>query len=116
MRTAEHIDAAVELFLRSGADSVVSVAPTIYIVEEDTDGALHPVSRSRVGHFHRTDSDNLYDLNGAIYVIRRDEIMARDRILGDRALPYVMNRMDSIEIDDRDDLSLVDLILRSRRP
>ncbi len=114
LRTSQDIDAAIELFLRHSADSVVSVEPTIFIVEEQSDGKLRSVMNQRVGHFHRQSPNKLYNLNGAIYVVARNEIVERNRMMGERTYPYVMARNRSIEIDDQDDFDLIARILERR--
>ena len=113
MRRAEDIDGAVELFIKRSADSVISVVETIYVVEESPEGTLQPLLKSQVGHFHRNYPNRLYDFNGAVYVIRRREIIERNRMLGERTYPYVMDRKRSLEIDDENDLNLVALMLKA---
>lgn len=114
LRTAKDIDAAIELFRATAADSVVSVAPTIYLIEEYPDGTLHPIMESQVGDFHRHYPNRFFDLNGAIYVVRTTEIMEHNRMLGARTFPYIMEKKRSLEIDDKEDLEIISLILRTK--
>jgi CMP-N,N'-diacetyllegionaminic acid synthase len=114
LRQAHDIDRSIELFLEREADTVISASETVYVVAEGDDGLISSLSDTKVGQFRRQDFSRMLDLNGAVYVMKRDDIMERNRMLGDRVYAYVMARRDSIEIDDQEDFDLVQLIMSKR--
>ena len=120
LRSSRHIDDAVELFrLHPQADSVVSVMTPPHI--------FHPLkmlkpSRERLVPFiegseaamgHRN-LPPAYARNGPAVLVIRPDTIRRGQIYGDVSIPYVMDRIDSIDIDDPLDLEIADLLLRRR--
>ncbi|MBC8496523.1 MAG: acylneuraminate cytidylyltransferase family protein [Chloroflexi bacterium] len=117
LRKAEHIDAAVDLLVESGADTVVSVvavphnfSPTS-VMRLDERGHLTPFEAGPM-ILRRQDKPKVYARNGpAILAIRR-EIIEQGRLYGDVVLPLEMSRIESIDIDDGDDLAMAEFWLR----
>jgi len=119
LRTAVDIDNSVQLLAESDADSVLSVVnvPHNYVPESLMhlrDGLLH----------HCTDwpeNKNLSQLkpsyvarNGsAIYAIRRECVLEKNSLFGDRIYAYQMDKLRSIDIDDEQDWFLTECILRA---
>lgn len=113
LRTARHIDEAVELLLRSGLDSVASVCevdhPPEWIYRLDGANRLRPILATRTGR--RQDAPPAYRLNGAIYVRSVPALLRDGRLVTDDTRAYVMARDESIDIDTVDDLVLCEAIL-----
>lgn len=102
-RTAEDIDATVELLIRTGADSAVSM------VEMEKD---HPIKAKRmIGDrvtpycvpepegVRRQDIPVAYKRSGAVYSLRRDLLIKRGSLFGDSIVGYVVPKERSIDID-----------------
>ena len=115
LRTSQDIDTAVELALAKNADAVVSVMPAhhhpYWMKSVDSEGRMQnfmtpdrPVSR-------RQDLPPVYMLNGAIYLVRSDILLAQQSWYTDKTYAYAMPSERSLDIDSRWDLHLVDLIL-----
>ena len=118
LRTAGDIDAAVELILQRNAAVVVSVTPVDYhpywMKRLDAEGRIrdfitldHPMTR-------RQDLPQVYALNGAIYLARREVLLEQESWYTDETYAYVMPPERSLDIDTSWDLYLTDLILRTR--
>jgi CMP-N,N'-diacetyllegionaminic acid synthase len=114
LRTAAHIDAAVELLLASGADAVVSVVevPHRYgpasLMKLDGD-RLVPHDDST--HATRQQKPVVYARNGpAILALRRERLGAD--LYGGDLRAYVMEQRDSVDIDEPFDLELAEFLLR----
>ena len=119
LRRAEHIDAAVALLEDSGADTVVSV---ITVPHQFTPGSLMRRDGERVvpltadaGATRRQDKPVLYARNGPAVLATRARVVASGRLYGDDTRPYVMSREDSIDVDDRFDLEMVEALLARRQ-
>lgn len=119
LRTAEHIDNAIELMERSGADSVVSVIPVPHRFSPDSlmkrsGETLIPVL-SGPSSARRQDKEPLYARNGPAIVLTKTELIKEGRLYGDNCRPFVMDKHSSVDIDDPDDLSYASFLLTQRQ-
>jgi CMP-N-acetylneuraminic acid synthetase len=107
LRTSGDIDEAALLLERTAA--VVSVTPLLHslawIRTLDESGHL----RSPAGRFEQR--SDLYELNGAIYMMSAGRFFTDYELIPDPAAGYVMPRERSIDIDTEFDLHLCDLLL-----
>ncbi len=115
MRTAEDINAAVNILMETGADSVVSVYKVsdhhpsrMYRIENDRLIPLQGEPQNRL----RQSLPPVYHRNGAVYAFQRSLIERADTIIGPDVRPYVMPEDRSVNIDNEIDLLLADLLLR----
>jgi CMP-N-acetylneuraminic acid synthetase len=120
LRTAAHVDAALELLCKNvDADSVVSVAAV--------PGHFHAYWQLTIGDgiLKRTDGRLLADLasrrqglppvycrNGAIYAFRMRTLLEHGSLYGRRSVPYIMDPEESANIDDEMDLVTADILWR----
>ena len=58
---------------------------------------------------------NAYIRNGAIYLIKRDILLANEQLIGDKCLGLVMSDEDSVNIDTPLDLKLAELLLQEKK-
>ncbi len=123
LRTAEHIDAAIELFLAAPAcDSVMSVHEThdhpYKMWKPDADGFMVPfLPESFTGvkdapRLRRQDLPPAYRHNGAVNVIAPATILDKHSMNGERVKPYVMGETGSINIDTLRDFVLAELAMK----
>lgn len=113
LREAKHIDAALEQFIDSNADTLVSVVSVphnfnpVSVMDLNEDGYLTPfVAGSLI--LRRQDKPKVYARNGpAILAVRRD-VIQNGRLYGDAVLPFEMDSISSIDIDTADDLALAE--------
>ena len=106
LRTAEDIQNALDIFLRSdGRQAVVSVAETeypIYLTMTIEKGALSPVYPEiyRRG-LRKQDQDTTYRWNDAVMVDNYGNLSSQERpnLFGENPLPYVMPLERSVAID-----------------
>ena len=122
LRSARVIDACIELLESSGADAVVSVLPVPdkfnphWVYFRGDDGALRlstgettPIPRRQLlpPAFHR---------EGSVYVTRRDTLMERDSLFGQKVVGFAMKPEESVNIDTPEDWERAERMLAARRP
>ena len=119
LRTSSHIDAAVQLFVESGADSVVSVTRLPHrfhpaSVAYETGGWLVPYEGTKQTVRRRQDMPRMFARNGPAVLIVSANLIRSGRLYGDRTRGFIMSAEESIDIDDAADLRYAEFLLRSR--
>jgi CMP-N-acetylneuraminic acid synthetase len=112
LRRAHHVDEAVGLLLRSGADSVVSVVEVPHRYRPGSLMALEGERLVPLGEESATRQEKpvVYARNGpAILAVRTARIGAD--LYGGDCRPYVMEPRDSVDVDEAFDLELAELLL-----
>ena len=112
LRRAAHVDEAVRLLLESGADAVVSV---VEVPHGFRPGKLMAAEDGRLVRLgweppHRHSAAPLYARNGPAILALRPERLGDDLYGGD-CRPYVMDLLDSVDVDGPDDLRLAEFLL-----
>lgn len=117
LRTASHIDEAIEQLINTNADSVVSLCVaehSPYWMKKIEGDRVIPFLEGGERYTRRQDLPKVYRLNGAVYVTRYDVLMMQNRVLGNDTRAIIMSQEDSIDIDTEYDLKLAELILQQR--
>lgn len=119
MRKSHHIDAAVDLFMSSQADTVVSVVevphafnPTSVMRLEG--GVLQPFLEGPAIS-RRQDKPKVYARNGPAILVVRPSLVFEGLLYGERTLGLEMSRLDSLDLDDAEDLALIECALKIGR-
>jgi CMP-N,N'-diacetyllegionaminic acid synthase len=123
LRRAQHIDEALDLMFQNEADTVVSVikVPHLfspYSMMRLVNGYLEDYWQDQLpfDRYRRQDLPALYARNGpAVLVTQVEVVMGQASFYGQRALPYVMKREDSLDVDVPLDLELAAWSLSRRR-
>lgn len=115
LRTASDIDGAIDVFLRSGASSLISCYREEYISDlvsyhKAVDMAVALNSRHNSGG-RRQDEPDLYVRNGAIYITNAERMMQEHTVFGNSPAMYVMPKERSVNIDTMDDVEYLEWIL-----
>lgn len=122
LRKAQHLDRAVHLLETTGADTVVSVVRVPHQfnphkVLQIVDGLLVPHQPSAsVGPVpQRQAVPPLYARNGpAVLAVRCVSILCGQGFYGGSVIPMEMGKLESIDIDDNDDLVLAEALLKTQ--
>jgi len=118
LRLAEDIDNACRLAVEKDADAVVSVGEAVphpYLTRTiDPDGKLADFLTLPEGYPRRQEFPDVYALNGAIYLAKREILVSRGTFYTNRTYAYVMPVARSLDIDTPWELHLADLLLRER--
>ena len=107
IRTANHIDEAIELRRRENAQSVMSVVPSHSFLWSKNGRRLYPKSWAT-----RQNLPDYYEENGSIYVFTADLWRMHKKLRGSPSLLYVMEEKQRVQVDTPFDLWLAETILR----
>jgi len=118
LRTAEHIDAAIKLMLRTKAQRVVSVCEAehspCWMRRLEPQGTLIELMPQRKKYARRQDLPKIYRLNGAIFADTYPALMKED-LQNSKPTAFIMERKDSIDIDDELDFQVAEMLLQKCR-
>lgn len=113
LRTAGDIKRAVEIFDYKRANSVVSVCESEHAMalynrlnaDCSMDGFVDLDKPQR-----RQDDSKYYRINGAIYIQKTQDIMAQKHICSENSFAYIMNKQNSIDVDDIYDFMMAEAL------
>ncbi len=117
MRTAEQIDACIDLLDRSGADAVVTVVPIpheyhpAWAYRAAPDGALQLWDGGRVPITRRQDLEPAFCRSGDVYVTRRDVIIEHHSLYGEHVLGYPIDPTQTINLNEPEDWARAEALL-----
>ena len=118
LRRAEHIDAAIEHFAASDADSLVTVLPIrpryhphwAYLTDDR--GFLCPATGGAAPVPRRQELVPAYHREGSIYLTRIATVERCGNLYGRKILPYPMDPAQSVNIDDEADWEMAERLLK----
>lgn len=120
LRLVEDIMMAVSMFEDSGADSLITGSearrnPYFNLVEEQPDGTVAVSKKPPVDVLRRQDAPRAFDMNGSIYVWKRDSLMSDPVVFYPTTILYEMPVERSIDVDSEFDFRLVTWLMEGRR-
>ena len=59
----------------------------------------------------RKNLEPVYHRNGAIYLCKRELLMEKNKLVCESPLALIMNKTDSVNIDDEQDLRIADFLM-----
>ena len=117
LRNSQHIKEAIEIFNNNiEADSLVSCVHVPHnlhprsVMQKDSCGFLKPFIDQGNAWPKRKELKTLYARNGAAIYITRTKRLS-EYIIGGNILPYIMNKIDSIDIDTIEDFLIAESIM-----
>ncbi len=119
LRTAENIDGAVEYLLEKKANSVISVTEVehspLWSNVLPKDGCMNGFMRDEIINKRSQDLEKYFRLNGAIYICKMESLLSeKSFFLKDNIFAYVMDKKDSIDIDDELDFIVAKVLYDQR--
>lgn len=120
LRKSSDIDAAIELFLDSRAESLISCYRTVHshpnhLYEMTANNRVAPLRDQTQVPDRRQEFEPLFLLNGALYISTRDLIFEHDVLKEEAPVAYVMPRERSINIDEEFDLQLAEFLIENHQ-
>lgn len=114
-RKVKQIDEAIELIVNSNADSLVSVCESEvspYWMKKIENNVMKDFLDGIPVYVRRQDIPTVYRLNGAIYLARTESLLKNRSFNTENTLPFIMDRISSIDIDDMIDLKFSEFIMK----
>jgi CMP-N,N'-diacetyllegionaminic acid synthase len=120
LRTGSDILEAYRTFRDGGFDNLLSgiasrKSPYFNIVESDAAGRVSLSKKPAAQIVRRQDAPKCFDLNGAVYIWKRDVLLSHDSVITANTGIYVMPEERSVDIDSELDLAFVEFLLERRR-
>lgn len=116
IRNSHHIDAAIGNMLKNNFNSLVSVCLLrkspykAFLIDQG--GMLQALFDEELSNARRQDLQNVYIPNGAIYIFQIKEFIDRSGFPSNGSLPFIMSENDSTDIDEEEDLTKAERIMR----
>ena len=114
LRRAEDIDACVELFIRTGADCVISVLPVPHeynpkwVFWQGEGGKMSLSTGDTEIIPRRQDLPRAFHRDGSVYITRSQIIINRQSLYGDNVQGYEMSPEFSANIDTEEDWQAIE--------
>ena len=118
LRNEKHIDEAIELLEKKKADAIVSVCEMdhspLWSNTLPKDGNMSNFLKDEILNKRSQDLEKYYRLNGAIYICKTSKLLEeKSFILKKKIFAYIMDRKNSIDIDEKVDFDMAEVILKS---
>ncbi len=116
LRTKADIDSAFKLLIDKKAKAIVSVCESdhhpYWMNTLPPDHNLNLFEKEEYRNIGRQQLPTYYRLNGAIYLTEINYFLEQKSFMGKDSYALVMNKMHSIDIDDKFDFSIAEFILK----
>ena len=108
LRNEKHIDEAIQLLEEKNADSIISVCEMdhspLWSNTLPKDGNMSNFLKDEILNKRSQDLEKYYRLNGAIYICKTSKLLEeKSFILKKKIFAYIMDRKNSIDIDEKVD-------------
>jgi CMP-N,N'-diacetyllegionaminic acid synthase len=117
LRTNKQIEEAHNIYTKNGHIPIVSVCKTQshpYIMKRIKERFLEDFIEKPSHMTRRQDFPELYELNGAIYITKKENVQSGFIYRGNCCLPYIMDFESSLDIDEELDFFIAEAILKKR--
>ena len=107
-RNNKHIDLAINIFIKKKLRSILSVTENknFYKSLKKNKNVLSPFFNNQYVTNNRQNLNKIYSPNGAIYIFYASDFLKKKKLTFTKSGYYLMNRIESIDIDDKQDYEL----------
>jgi CMP-N,N'-diacetyllegionaminic acid synthase len=116
LRTSRDIDIAIEMLIEKKSDSLISVVNVDnfhpFKMKTINGGYLHDYVETGLENPPRQSLPDIFIVNGALYMMRRDVLVKQDSFKGNSSVAYVMNQEKSANIDVMADMIVAEYYLK----
>lgn len=119
LRRTVDIDEAIKVFLKSDADSLISVQPVgpeylkTFLLNDQ--GYLVGAVNNRYPFTDRQKLPKVFWSNGAVWIFSRKFFMKNKKFFSSKTLPYIMSENFGVDLDTPQDLKELEIILAKRK-
>ena len=114
MRRPDDIKNAINTLIQESADSLLSVAPFHGFLWRKTYDGVKSFSYDHLYRPMRQDAPHDFVENGSIYVFKPEILRTYNNRLGGKIALYQMPVLDSFQIDEREDITLIEHLMAAR--
>lgn len=119
IRKSSHIDEAIKLLEEKKADAIISVCEMehspLWSNTLPSDNNMKLFLKDEIKNKRSQDLEKYYRLNGAIYICRTDKFLEnKGFFLEENIYAYIMDRKDSIDIDEEIDFLIVKELMKTQ--
>ena len=116
LRNNKHIDEAFELLNKNRADAIISVTEVdhspLWSSTLPKDGSMSNFITKDILGKRSQDLEKYYRLNGALYICKTKRLLEESTFfIKDQIFAYKMDRESSVDIDERIDFELAEVLL-----
>jgi len=120
LRDENDIDSAIELLEIKDADCVVGVCEMehspLWSNTLAEDRSMQGFLRDEILNRRSQDLEKYYRINGAIYICKTNRLLEEGSFfLKDNIYAFIMDREDSIDIDEKIDFDIASILLKEKR-
>jgi len=117
LRDEKNIDDAIELLEQRKADAIISVCEMdhspLWSNTLPIDESMCSFLREEVVNKRSQDLEKYYRLNGAIYICNTKKLLKeKSFMVKEKIFAYIMDRKNSIDIDDEIDFKMADVLMK----
>jgi len=116
LRTSRDIDIAVEMLIKKKSDSLISVVNVDnfhpFKMKTINGDYLHDYVETGLENPPRQSLPDIFIVNGALYMMRRDVLVKQDSFKGNSSVAYVMDQEKSANIDVMADMIVAEYYLK----
>ena len=109
LRNAKHIDNSITKVIDNNK-SLVSVCKVdgglLKSLKINSKGLVEPIFSEKILTKRRQDIENIYKINGAIYIFTATQFLKNNNFPIKNSQPFIMNDISSIDIDNKSDLDI----------
>jgi len=115
LRKVEHIDICIEKCINNNAESLVSVSKVdkhpYWMYKRKDNSQLVQLFPEINNEIRRQDLPEVLCLNGAVYMASVQQIKEKKRFVTEKTICHIMDRKDSIDIDEQFDFEIAKMLL-----
>ena len=116
LRQEQDIQKAMETLATDQADSLFSASPVHGFIWRSVAETLTPVNYDPSQRKRRQDLvETIWEENGSIYIFKPWVLRKYNSRLGGKIAVYPMDKLDSFQVDEPDDLRLIETIIAGRK-
>lgn len=120
LRSVEDTKNAIKMLFKANTLAVITATPArrnpyFNMIEVSKSGYVQLSKKAPSRILRRQDAPKVYDMNGSIYVMWKDELIKRKTFFTEKTRLYVMPVERSHDIDSELDFKIVEMILSSKR-
>ena len=116
LRTLEDLQNAIFTYENSESEMLVSVTELekslFKILYLNKDGFINGLFDKVAPFVRKQDCPRIMSANGAIYIFSVKSILNNDRLIMENAIPFLMSKENSVDVDLQKDIDIIEGILR----